>query len=156
MVAATVTAAAIAATATSTVTAAIAAATVSTAAATTVTAAIAAATIATAAATIAAATTVTAATATIATTTASTTATTSASATASFFGLSTRHTGQAVRYQNGRCRQNCANSHCEQKLFHVHIVLRLLIQLGTLMDATCCLIQWVNTSPYDFIQLLRR
>jgi hypothetical protein len=149
MVAATVTAAAIAATATSTVTAAIAAATVSTAAATTVTAAIAAATIATA-------TTVTAATATIATTTASTTATTSASATASFFGLSTRHTGQAVRYQNGRCRQNCANSHCEQKLFHVHIVLRLLIQLGTLMDATCCLIQWVNTSPYDFIQLLRR
>jgi hypothetical protein len=151
MVAATVTAAAIAATATSTVTAAIAAATVSTAAATTVTAAIAAA-----AATIAAATTVTAATATIATTTASTTATTSASATASFFGLSTRHTGQAVRYQNGRCRQNCANSHCEQKLFHVHIVLRLLIQLGTLMDATCCLIQWVNTSPYDFIQLLRR
>jgi hypothetical protein len=129
MVAATVTAATVAATAASTVTAAIAAAT---------------ATIATAAA------------ATIAATAASTTATTSASATASVFGLSTRHTGQAVRYQNGRCRQNCANSHCEQKLFHVHIVLRLLIQLGTLMDATCCLIQWVNTSPYGFIQLLRR
>ena len=147
MVAATVTAATVAATAASTVTAAIAAATVSTAAAT----------IATAAATIAAATaTVATAAATIAATAASTTATTSASATASVFGLSTRHTGQAVRYQNGRCRQNCANSHCEQKLFHVHIVLRLLIQLGTLMDATCCLIQWVNTSPYGFIQLLRR
>jgi hypothetical protein len=145
MVAATVTAATVAATAASTVTAAIAAAT---------------ATIATAAATIAAATaaaaTIATAAATIAATAASTTATTSASATASVFGLSTRHTGQAVRYQNGRCRQNCANSHCEQKLFHVHIVLRLLIQLGTLMDATCCLIQWVNTSPYGFIQLLRR
>jgi glucan biosynthesis protein len=154
MVAATVTAAAIAATATSTVTAAIAAATVSTAAATIATAA---ATIAATAAAIAAtAAAIAAATATIATAAASTTATTSASATASFFGLSTRHTGQAVRYQNGRCRQNCANSHCEQKLFHVHIVLRLLIQLGTLMDATCCLIQWVNTSPYGFIQLLRR
>jgi glucan biosynthesis protein len=153
MVAATVTAATVAATAASTVTAAIAAATatIATAAATIAAAtATATATVATAAATIATAA------ATIAATAASTTATTSASATASVFGLSTRHTGQAVRYQNGRCRQNCANSHCEQKLFHVHIVLRLLIQLGTLMDATCCLIQWVNTSPYGFIQLLRR
>ncbi len=147
MVAAAVTATAIAATAASTVTAAIAAATASTAAA---------ATTATTAAATTAATASTAAATTAATASTTATTTTSASATASVFGLSTRHTGQAIRYQNGGCRQNCANSHCEQKLFHVHIVLRLLIQLGTLMNATCCLIQWVNTSPYGFIQLSRR
>ena len=71
-----------------------------------------------------AAATASAVTATTATTV-SAAAATSATPATTIFRVSTRHTGKAVRYKNRGCRQNCANSHCEQKLLHVHIDLRL-------------------------------
>ena len=72
-------------------------------------------------------------TATTATATATTaSATTMAAATSTttpFFCVSARNPGQVVRNQYGRCRQNCANCNSQHKLVHVHIDLRLFLQV---------------------------
>lgn len=79
----------------------------------------------------------TAITATTAATTAAAPSATTATTTPPILGISTGHPGQTLRNQHRRRRQNCADGHCEHKLFNVHIVLRLCGFVGN-VKVRCC------------------